>query len=159
MKTTSLHTDWLDLLRCLSKHRVRFLMIGGHAVSLHSEPRYTEDLDLFVEATLANGRRLQSALVEFGLGAVAPKPEELATPGPFWMFGRKPVRIDLLTEIPAVAFRGAWKRRLELEIDGIVLPVIGRKDLIANKRSAGRAKDLADVESLLRIANAEGEAD
>ena len=56
MRTTSLHTDWLDLLRCLVKHQVRFLMIGGHAVSLHSEPRYTEDLDLFVEATLANGR-------------------------------------------------------------------------------------------------------
>ena len=56
VRTTSLHTDWLDLLRCLVKHQVRFLMIGGHAVSLHSEPRYTEDLDLFVEATLANGR-------------------------------------------------------------------------------------------------------
>ena len=55
-------------------------MIGGHAVSLHSEPRYTEDLDTFVEATLANGRRLRKALVEFGLGNVAPKPEELATP-------------------------------------------------------------------------------
>lgn len=68
MRTTSLHTDWLDLLRCLSKHKVRFLMIGSHAVSLHSEPRYTEDLDLFVEATLANGRRLRTALVEFGFG-------------------------------------------------------------------------------------------
>jgi len=49
-------------------------MIAGHAVSLHSEPRYTEELDLFVEATLANGRRLRKALVEFGLGNVAPKP-------------------------------------------------------------------------------------
>lgn len=152
MRTTSLHTDWLDLLRCLVKHQVRFLMIGGHAVSLHSEPRYTEDLDLFVEATLANGRRLRKALVEFGLGNVAPKPEELAKPGPFWMFGRKPIRIDLLTEIPAVSsFRAAWKGRVEVDIDGILVPVIGREDLIANKRGAGRAKDLADVESLVRF--------
>ena len=68
-------------------------------------------------------------------------------------------RIDPLTEIPAVAFRNAWKRRLELKIDGIVIPVIGREDLIANKRSAGRAKDLADVESLVRIGVGERESD
>lgn len=152
MSSTPLHADWLDLLRLLEKHRVRYLLIGGHAVSTHAEPRYTEDLDILVAPTRANGVRLRAALTAFGLGSVAPSPDEIAKPGPFWTFGRKPIRLDVLTEIPAVSFAAAWKRRLDVVLGGCNVHVIGREDLLANKRASGRPKDLADADAIARFA-------
>jgi hypothetical protein len=147
--TTPMHTDWWDVLRTLNDHGVRYLLIGGHAVSVHSAPRYTEDLDILVEPTRANGARLHRALVAFGLGSFAPRADELVR-GPFWQFGRKPVRIDVLTEIPAIDFRKAWARRVEARYGDLLVPILGRADLIANKRAAGRPKDLVDAEALER---------
>jgi hypothetical protein len=145
----SLSADWYEFLCALADHRVRFLIVGGHAVSAHGEPRFTKDLDILVEPTRANGARLHAALTEFGLGAIAPRPEELAAPGPFWMFGRPPVRIDVMTEITGVPFRTAWKNRVRLQLDAQhELFVIGRADLITAKRAAGRPQDLADVAML-----------
>jgi hypothetical protein len=68
----SLFPDWSEFLSLLLAHEVRFLLIGGHAVALHATPRYTEDLDVFVEATNANARKLRSALVDFGFASLAP---------------------------------------------------------------------------------------
>lgn len=143
-----MHADWWELLRTLSKHRVRYLLIGGHAVSVHATPRNTEDMDILVEQTPSNGTRLHAALVEFGLGSFAPRPEEILEHDVFWQFGRKPVRIDILTQIPAVAFGPAWKRRAIARFAQLEVPILGIEDLIANKRAAGRPKDLADVASL-----------
>lgn len=98
---TDLRPDWRDFLTALIDRRVRFLVIGGHAVAVHGEPRFTEDLDVWVEPTLTNARRLHDALVDFGLGSFTPAAVELAERGPFWMFGRPPGRIDILTEVSA----------------------------------------------------------
>src|SRR5260370_42487959 len=68
-----LSDDWGAFLRALISTGTRFLLIGGHAVAVHAEPRLTEDLDVFVEPTLANGRRLRAALIKFGFGAIAPR--------------------------------------------------------------------------------------
>ena len=67
-----LSRDWTEFLSALISHRVRFVLVGGHAVSGHAEPRLTEDLDVFVERTPTNARRLRQALVDFGFGKVAP---------------------------------------------------------------------------------------
>jgi hypothetical protein len=103
----SIDRDWHEFLCVLIDHRVKFLVVGGIAVAVHAEPRFTKDLDVLVEASLANGRRLKAALVEFGFGAVAPAPRELARPGPGWMLGRVPKRIAILTKIDGVTFRRA----------------------------------------------------
>lgn len=146
--TTPLPPDWSELLATLTRHRVRFLLVGGHAVSAHGTPRTTEDMDLLVDRTLANGKRLRAALIEFGLGSFAPSAEEILEPDTLWQFGRKPLRVDILTHIPAVSFEGAWRRRVTVDLGGIGIPVLGLDDLIANKRAAGRAKDRADAEML-----------
>jgi hypothetical protein len=99
-----LNRDWTEFLCVLISRRVRFFLVGGHAVAGHGEPRLTEDLDLFVEPTLANARRLRNALVDFGFEAVTPAAEVLAEPGRVFMLGRKPWRIDLLTAIDGVTF-------------------------------------------------------
>jgi predicted nucleotidyltransferase len=146
--TTPMPRDWWELLATLQRHRVRYLLIGGHAVSAHGTPRTTEDMDLLVERTLANGRRLRAALIEFGLGSLAPRAEEILETDTFWQFGRKPLRIDILTHIPAVTFASAWKRRVVVQVDDVEVPVLGLDDLIANKRAAGRAKDHVDADML-----------
>lgn len=143
-----LNRDWNEFLCALIAHRVRFVMIGGHAVAAHGEPRLTEDLDVFVEPTPANARRLRAALVEFGFGAAAPPIELLAARDKVFMLGRKPWRIDILTGIDGVTFPEAWKSRVEAEFQVSPLFVIGRGALIKNKRAAGRAKDLVDVAQL-----------
>lgn len=147
-----LNRDWTEFLCALIARRVRFMLVGGHAVAGHGEPRLTEDLDVFVEPTLANARRLREALADFGFGAIAPPSEELARPDKVFMLGRKPWRIDVLTGIDGVTFRQAWASRVEAEFVTRPLYVLGRATLIANKRAAARDKDLLDVELLERHA-------
>jgi hypothetical protein len=140
--------DWSEFLRLLISHRVRFVLIGGHAVAAHGEPRLTEDLDVLVAATLPNARRLRKAISEFGFGASTPSAEQLARLGTIWMLGRKPWRIDILTQIDGVTFREAWRGRVDVAFQPASLPVIGLTELLRNKRAAGRPKDLGDVTSL-----------
>lgn len=140
-----LNRDWSEFLQSLISHKVKFVLIGGHAVAGHGEPRLTEDLDVLVEPTLVNARRLRSALVAFGFGPVAPRASELAKPGKIWMLGQKPWRIDILTQIDGVSFREVWADRVVADFDAGPLYVIGREQLLANKRASGREKDLRDV--------------
>jgi hypothetical protein len=99
-----LNRDWNEFLCALIAHRVRFVLIGGHAVAGHGEPRLTEDLDVLVHPGVANAERLRKALVDFGFGAATPSARELAQPDKVFMLGRKPWRIDILTGIDGVSF-------------------------------------------------------
>jgi Nucleotidyltransferase of unknown function (DUF6036) len=74
-----LYKDWNEFLELLTRHRVRFVIVGGHAVAVHAQPRHTEDLDVFVEPTPANARRLRAALAEFGFGSAAPPDRDQRT--------------------------------------------------------------------------------
>lgn len=145
-----LNRDWTEFLCALIARRVKFVLVGGHAVAAHGEPRLTEDLDVFVGPGLANARRLREGLVDFGFDSLAPPPEALAQRDKVFMLGRKPWRIDVLTGIDGVSFRDAWASRVEAEFVMNPLFVIGRDALIANKRAAGRDKDLLDVALLER---------
>ena len=140
-----LNRDWTEFLSALISRRVRFLLIGGHAMAGHGEPRLTEDLNVFVEPTLENARRLRDALCDFGFDAAAPSVEDLACPDKIFMLGRKPWRIDVLTGISAVKFAEAWSGRVKAEFAAKPLYVIGREALLKNKRASGREKDLRDV--------------
>jgi hypothetical protein len=151
-----LNPDWTEFLSLLISKRVRFVLVGGHAVAAHGEPRLTEDLDVFVGPTLANATRLREALLAFGFGNDVPTAKELAMPGKILMLGRKPWRIDVLTKIDGVTFASAWHGRVEAEFSPAPLFIIGRKDLIANKRASGRDKDLRDVAMLEAIAVSPG---
>lgn len=132
----------------LISKRVRFVLVGGHAVAAHGEPRLTEDLDVFVNPTQANAVRLRDALLAFGFGSEVPSARELAVPGSIWMLGRKPWRIDVLNKIDGVSFARVWNGRAKADFSAGPLYLIGRKELIANKRASGRDKDLRDVAML-----------
>ncbi|RLB57509.1 MAG: hypothetical protein DRJ42_00225 [Deltaproteobacteria bacterium] len=129
-------------------HRVEFLLIGGHALAVHAQARFTEDLDVFVDASPENAARLLAALRDFGFGAVAPSVEELATKDKVFMLGEKPYRIDVLTTISGVEFSDAWRDRVFLDLEMGRIPTIDRQSFIRNKRASGRPKDLADLAML-----------
>ncbi len=144
----ALNDDWREFLSLMISKRVKFLLLGGHAVSVHARPRMTEDLDVFVEVSALNAKRLHRVLVDFGFGEDAPPAEELATKGKVFMVGVPPWRIDILTKISGVTFQTAWKNRVRLRLSVGTINVISRQDLIRNKRASGRDKDLADLIAL-----------
>lgn len=149
--TVDLGDDWREFLSLLISHRVRFVVIGGHAVAAHAKPRFTKDLDVFVDPTPANAKRLLAALEEFGFGNVGLTAADLATPDKVVMLGVAPQRIDILTGITAVRFAEAWRTRIRVRTSAGTLPVLSRALLARNKRAAGRPQDIADLAALMSM--------
>jgi hypothetical protein len=143
--------EWRALIVSLLSHRVRFLIVGAHALAAHGRPRATQALDIFVEPTVANARRLGAALDDFGYPALAREWQRLAERDRMATLGRVPLRIDIMTSISGVGFGEAWKGRKRAKLGGRTIGFIGREELIRNKRSSGRTKDLLDLELLDEI--------
>ena len=122
--------------------------MGAHAVSAHGFVRGTADLDVFVRPTAENADAVHTALLQFGAPADLVAADELSQPDQVFQIGVAPVRIDVLTGLSGVDFEEAWGARIEVELDGLTVPVIGRDQLIANKKATGRPRDLLDVEWL-----------
>jgi hypothetical protein len=140
-----LQADWNEFLRTLKRHGVRFLLVGAHALAAHGRPRFTQDLDLLVEPSAANARRVADAIAEFGFAETARDWRWFTKPYRITMIGRVPLRIDVLTSISGVSFRAAWKSRVVIKTAVGEVAVLGLAQLRANKRASGRPKDLLDL--------------
>ncbi len=149
-----MNSDFKDLLRVFNDHKVRYLVVGGYAVIKYTEPRYTKDLDVWVEAAPKNARAVVAALLEFGAPLTNIGPADFAKEGSVYQMGRPPARVDVLTSIKGVRFVDAWRNRVAANFDGIPAPVISRHDLLTNKRLLGRPQDLVDVSNLLESESA-----
>lgn len=147
-----LPADWSEFINLLDAHRVRFLIVGAHALAAHGRPRATQDIDVWVEPTPENATRLCKALGAFGFPALANAVEEFSTPERMATLGRPPLRIDVMTSVDGLTFTEAWEGRLSADFGGSKVYFLGRDALIKNKRASGRAKDLADI-ALLNEAN------
>ena len=140
--------DQKDLLLAFNKHGVDYLVIGGHAVSEHSEPRATKDLDVFIKPDRDNSLAVFRALSQYGAPLAGLTPEDFMD-GTAFQIGQPPARIDLLQHIDGISFDEAWQNRIEGLVDGeIRANVISREDLIRNKLASGRDQDLLDVRKL-----------
>lgn len=137
-----------DLLNLLNGLNAEYLIVGGYAVMLYSEPRHTKDLDIWVNANPENAQRVFHALAEFGAPLAGVKAGDFEKPDLIYQLGMPPSRIDVLTSIMGVQFADAWARRKEALFGGVRAPFIGLEDLLRNKRSVGRKTDLADIERL-----------
>ncbi len=146
-----MNQDFLDLLRELCAADARFLIVGAYAVSVHAEPRATGDLDVWVEPTPDNARRVLAALTAFGAPLADLTVEDLAAPDVVFQIGLPPRRIDILTTITGVQFGDAWKNRVETRYGDVAVPLIGIEELILNKQRLGRPKDLVDLDQLRKF--------
>jgi len=148
-----LHPDLKEFLLCLKRRDVRFVVIGAYVLATLGRPRFSDDLDVFVEPSRENAEAIASALREFGgfeeLASVVP--DHLSTSDRMISIGRAPLAIDVTTGIDGVSFAEAWAGRNELEIEEHTIPFLGKAEYIRTKRAAGRPKDLADL-ALLREA-------
>jgi len=140
--------DFKDLLRLLNANGADYLIIGGHAFSVYSEPRTTKDLDLFIRSEPENANAVFRALAQFGAPIQGMAPADFLD-GTTFQMGQPPNRIDVLQSIDGITFEEAWAHRVQGMIDGEVsAAIISREDLIRNKIASGREQDLLDVKVL-----------
>jgi len=143
--------DWSEFIELLSTHGVRFLIVGAHALAAHGRPRATQDLDVFVEATEENARRLGGALRAFGFPALADACDQFAKTDRMATLGSPPLQIDIVNHITGVSFEEAWQGRMTARFGTHEIGFLGRREFLMNKRAAGRPKDLADIALLEEI--------
>ncbi len=147
-----------DVFGSLSRHEVRYVVIGGIAAVLHGVPRATFDLDILIDPTAENAKRLLAALAAAGLGTAALTSADEVLSNEITVFKDR-LRIDVQTSTPGLGFADAWARRVEMQYQGQAFFVASRTDLIASKRASGRAVDLDDVRQLELATEAEDEGD
>lgn len=136
-----------DVFSSFQQHEVRYLVIGGVAAVMHGVPRATFDLDILIDATADNARRLLDALAAIGLGTATMISAEELLDHEITIFKER-IRLDVQTSTPGLEFASAWNRRQTMSYEGQTFHVLSRDDLIASKRAAGRAVDLEDVRIL-----------
>ncbi len=140
-----------DVFASFQEHEVKYVIIGGIAAILHGVPRATLDLDILIEATIDNGKRLLDALLEARLGTASLISVDELLAHEITIF-RDRVRIDVQIVTPGLRFEDAWQNRETMEYQDQEFYVASRDDLIASKRAAGREVDLEDVR-LLELEN------
>ena len=143
-----INSDFKDLLRSFNASGVRYLIVGGYAVMVHTEPRYTKDLDVWIEPTESNARLMIAALDEFGAPTRKILPSDFTEPDVFFQIGIEPVRIDIMSSVPGLDFQRAWNRKLIVDFGGESAPVLCRNDVLKSKVAAGRVRDQRDVKKL-----------
>lgn len=140
--------DFEEILSILESSRAKYVIVGGHAVMYYTEPRFTKDLDIFIEASATNANIVFDCLRAFGAPLSGLEPKDFESPGYFYQMGRPPLRVDILTSIDGVNFDEAWEGRTRARFGNVEVNLIGREQLIRNKRASGRHIDLHDVEQL-----------
>ena len=142
--------DFGDVLREFVAHQVKFLVVGAHALAVHGVARATGDLDILVQPNLGNAERVLAALASFGapIDDLGISLDDFVRPDVVAQLGLPPYRIDILTSISGVGFDSAWEDRVEGNVVGVDVPVLGRASFRKNKQASGRPKDLADLQAL-----------
>lgn len=140
--------DFKELLSVLNDEKVEYLVVGAHAVAYYAEPRYTKDLDIWVNPTIENARRVYAALKRFSAPLIDVTPDSFTDPSLVYQMGIPPNRIDIIMGIKAVDFASAWNQREASTYDGIAFALPSKADLIKNKKAVGRPQDLLDVARL-----------
>ncbi len=143
-----LNPDFKEFVQSLNANSVRYLVVGGYAVALHGHPRYTKDLDVWIEPLPDNAERLVEALKQFGFGSLGLKAADFLVPDQIIQLGYPPNRIDLLSTLSGVEFETCYSARVQVVIDDTLIDFIDLDNLKKNKRASGRHQDLADIENL-----------
>jgi hypothetical protein len=143
-----MNSDFRDALQCLLDESVRFLVVGGYAVIHYTQPRYTKDLDIWLEPATDNAAAVARAFRRFGLPLIEITEADLAVPGPQFMAGIPPNAIDFITTCSNLEFVSCWNSREIVPIGGLLVPYLSRHDLIAAKQFLGREQDQIDLRLL-----------
>ena len=145
-----MNKDFNEFLELLNYHKVKYVIVGAHAVGIYSRPRSTGDLDILIEITPGNVEKIVKVLHAFGFGGLGLTVDNFLKKDMVIQLGYEPVRIDILTSVSGVSWNEVWKNRVKGIFGSSNIPVcfIGKTQLIKNKKKTGRLQDLADVRQL-----------
>ena len=132
----------------LNNNQVKYLVIGGYAVAVHGHPRYTKDIDIWIEISEENAQKLVTALTQFGFESLGVTSEDFQTPDQIIQLGYPPNRIDLITNPDGIDFQTCYDSKIEVTLNDVLVKFINLDNLKKNKLASGRLQDLADLEKL-----------
>ena len=140
--------DFRELLELFNEHSVEYVIVGAYALAFHGAPRYTGDIDIYIHPSSRNARSVVSALTAFGFGDAGIAEEDFEESDRIVQLGYTPVRIDLITSLSGLSWEEVYAGKVPGTYGDVPVSYIGRKQLVANKRTSGRKKDIADLEAL-----------
>jgi len=143
-----LEKDILDFVELCNKHEVRYLVIGGYAVSIHGHPRSTKDIDVCIEMSKLNASKMISVINEFGFGSLKLNKEDFLKKDLVTQLGFPPLRIDILNDLDGVNFEEAWNNKKIVTFEHVPVNFIGYNELLIVKQKSARSQDIADIEML-----------
>jgi hypothetical protein len=140
--------DFAELLKLFNKNRVRYCIVGAYAFSLYAEPRYTKDMDILIEPSTQNAKKVIKALCEFGFKSLGLEEKDFSKKNKIIQLGYEPVRIDILTSIDGCSFEEVWKNKRTFRYGAQKAFFMGRSQLIKNKKASSRKQDKLDLKVL-----------
>lgn len=147
----NLEPDFRDFVHLLNKHEVEYMVVGGYALAFHGEPRFTGDLDIWIDCTEINSEKMLSVMKDFGAASLGFTKKDFMDEGIIKQIGQPPLRIDILGVIDGVKYSEAVRDKQQFKSQDLTIPYIGVKDFIKNKEAVGRKKDLEDVRKLQKF--------
>ena len=150
MEKRQLPEDFKDFVQFLNSNDVEYLLIGGWAVSIYGNPRLTKDIDFLISSKDDNIEKLKKTLDEFGAPPIDIEGFKKDKDS-FIRMGVSPMQIDILKEASGIIMEECYKRKNIAIVDNININVISVRDLIMNKRVAGRDQDIADANKLEKL--------
>ena len=124
------------------------MVVGGYALALHGHPRYTKDIDIWINPQKDNAKKILRVLDEFGFSDLELYENDFLVSGNVIQLGYPPNRIDLLTQATGINFNECYEKRIKVDIDNVSINFLDIENLKKNKQAVGRLQDLADIEKL-----------
>ena len=149
----SLHDDFKEFIELLNANCVEYLLVGGYAVSYYSQPKFTQDIDFWINPSGENAKKMIKVLAEFGFASLNITEDDLTNPDMVIQLGRPPMRIDIITAISGLEFNEAYPNRTEGKYFDVNIMILGKQDLLKNKKLTGREKDRFDIDWIKKYSN------
>lgn len=143
-----LNQDFKEFIQSLNDNNVMYLVIGAYAVAFYGYPRYTKDIDIWIDMNATNASNIVKALVQFGFESLGLVASDFLVPEQIIQLGVPPNRIDLITTPSGVDFNTCYASRVQVEINDVIVNFIDLENLKKNKQASGRLQDLADLQNL-----------
>lgn len=144
-----IYRDFEEFIELLNENKVKYLVVGGYALAFHSRPKYTKDIDFWVNNTKSNAVKLLKTIKEFGFESLNITVEDIVNPDNIIQLGYPPVRIDIISEVEGIKFTKAYKSKVIGTYGGVKnIPFLSFEDLIINKSKVKRIHDIADIDWL-----------
>ncbi len=142
--------DYEELFKVLNAHKVKYLVVGAHAVIFYTEPRFTKDLDIWVPFDLNRPEKIYEALKEFGAPLRQISTQDFSEKNMILQIGIAPIRVDIMMDIEGISSQEAWKNRVKSHYGRARIWILGKNDLIETKKRAGRPQDQLDLKKLTK---------